>query len=472
LSVIEERARAYDQAQTILGIAEQRHSMRSLYVGILLALAGTLSLALVVFLAISGQIDRNTFYRTFERTDELQLEEARKALDGGGPAAVSAYMQLADRVFGGSHYLLNSSGVDIVSGRDLSSLLPGEGAVEGRQRRAGKLVISRRAADGAYWFIALPPNRPQPWVYFPYYLLVIGATGILCWAAAVWLVSPIRNLTATVERFGRGDLSSRWHTNRRDEIGYLGQAFNETAERLQQLLTSERRLLADISHELRSPLARLKFAVRLARSSPDQAHALDRIERDVDRITFMVSELVEITRAEGDPEARKFEVVDLEQVVNDIVSEERLDAELRECRLQVSGQLEQALWGDPELLRRAVANVLQNAIRYSPSHSAVEVTLAETADISMVEIRDHGPGVAEELLPQIFKPFFRAEESRDTNSGGIGLGLAIAMRAVQVHQGSITAENAKPGLKVRIVLPRLTSKEKLTIKTLDKPISV
>jgi two-component system sensor histidine kinase CpxA len=186
----------------------------------------------------------------------------------------------------------------------------------------------------------------------------------------------------------------------------------------------------------------------------------------------MVSELVEITRAEGDPEARKFEVVDLEQVVNDIVSEERLDAELRECRLQVSGQLEQALWGDPELLRRAVANVLQNAIRYSPSHSAVEVTLAETADISMVEIRDHGPGVAEELLPQIFKPFFRAEESRDTNSGGIGLGLAIAMRAVQVHQGSITAENAKPGLKVRIVLPRLTSKEKLTIKTLDKPISV
>ena len=154
------------------------------------------------------------------------------------------------------------------------------------------------------------------------------------------MVSPIRNLTATVERFGRGDLSARWHTRRRDEIGYLARAFNETAERLQRLLTSERRLLADISHELRSPLARLKFAVRLARTSPDQGHALDRIERDVDRITSMVSELVEITRAEGDPEARKFEIVDLEQVVNDIVSEERLDAELRECRLQVSGQLE------------------------------------------------------------------------------------------------------------------------------------
>jgi signal transduction histidine kinase len=451
--------------------------MRSLYVAILLALTGTLSLSLVVFLAISGQIERNTFYRTFERTDELQLEEARKALDRGGPAAVSAYMQLANRIFGGSHYLLNSAGVDVVSGQDLSNLIPGAGATEGRQRRAGKLVISRRAADGAYWFIALPPNRPHPWVFFPYYLLVIGATGLLCWAAAVWLVSPIRNLTATVERFGRGDLSARWHTHRRDEIGSLARAFNETAERLQRLLTSERRLLADISHELRSPLARLKFAVRLARSSPDQGYALDRIERDVDRITFMVSELVEITRAEGDPEARKFAIVDLEQVVNDIVSEERLDAELRECSLQVGGQLERPLWGDAELLRRAVANVLRNAIRYSPSHSAVELRLAETADTSIVEIRDYGPGVAEQQLSQIFKPFFRAEESRDANSGGIGLGLAIAMRAVQVHQGTITAENAKPGLKVRIALPRLPSGEKVAIKTLDnstsvKPISV
>src|SRR5277367_5832817 len=434
--------------------------MRSLYLGILLAMAGTLSLSLVVFLAISRNIERTTFYRTFEQTDELQLEEARKALGRGGPAAVSAFMQLVNRVFGGSHYLLNSAGVDVVSGQDLSNLIPGAGATEGRQRRAGKLVISRRAADGAYWFIALPPPRPHPWDFFPYYLLVIGATEVLCWAAAVWLVSPIRNLTATVERFGRGDLSARWHTHRRDEIGSLAGAFNETAERLQRLLTSERRLLADISHELRSPLARLKFAVRLARTSPDQGHALDRIERDVDRITSMVSELVEITRAEGDPEARKFEIVDLAQVVNDIVSEERLDAELRECRLEVSGQLERPLWGDSELLRRAVANVLRNAIRYSPSHSTVEVTLLETADASMVEIRDHGPGVSEELLSQIFKPFFRVEEARDASSGGIGLGLSIAMRAVQVHQGAITAENAKPGLKVQIVLPRLPSKEK------------
>jgi signal transduction histidine kinase len=433
--------------------------MRSLYLAIWLAMAGTLSLSLVVFLAISRNIEQATVYRTFERIDELQLEQARNAFEQGGGAAVSTYLQNSNRVFGGSHLLLNTAGVDVVSGKDASNLLPEGGVSEGRERRGGELVISRRSEDGAYWFIALEPIRSHPWVFVPYYLLVIGATGILCWGAAVWLVSPIRSLTATVERFGRGDLSARWNTSRRDEIGSLGRAINQTAERLQRLLTSERRLLADISHELRSPLARLKFAVRLARTAPDRDQALDRIERDVDRISSMVSELVEITRAEGDPEASKFVVVDLNQVVKDVVCEERLDAELRGCSLRRRGELQQELWGDRELLRRAVGNVLRNAIRYSPIGSAVEITLAENDHCTTVEVRDYGPGVAEDLLSQIFKPFFRVEDARDTQSGGVGLGLSIAMRAVQLHQGAITAENASPGLRVQIRLPHLPGTE-------------
>ncbi len=437
--------------------------MKSLYFGILLAMAGTLSLSLVVFLAISKNIEQATVYRTFARTDELQLEEARMAMDQGGPAAVSAYLQHVNRVFGGSHFLLNAAGVDVVSGEDRSNLIPSAGAVQGRQRRAGELVISRRATDGAYWFIAVEPTRSRPWLYFPYYLLVIGATGILCWATAVWLVSPLRSLTATVERFGRGDLTARWSTRRRDEIGYLARAFNETADRLQRLLTGERRLLADISHELRSPLARLKLAIRLARTSPNQGHALDRIERDVDRITSMVSELVEITRAEGDPEASKFTTVDLNQLVKEIACEERLEAELRECSLHVRGQLQRPLWADRELLHRAIANVLRNAIRYSPGHSTVDIVLAEDADSTTVGIRDYGPGVPEDLLVHIFKPFFRVEDARDTQSGGVGLGLSIAMRAIQLHQGVITAQNAKPGLHVQIMLPHIAAADKATL---------
>lgn len=445
--------------------------MRSLYVGILLTMVAILSLSLMVFYGISKQLERVVFFPVFSAMDELQLEDAQKALDQDGPAAVSAYMRRLDRLFGGSHYLLNSVGLDVVSGKDRSELIPPSG-VEGRQSRGGETIISHRTQDGTLWFIAVSPTRPHPGTFLPYYLLVIAATGLLSWIAAVWLVSPIRNLTATVERFGRGDLSARLTTRRRDEFGYLARAFNEMADRLKNLLTSERRLLADISHEMRSPLARLKFAVRLARTSPDQSLAIDRIERDVDRIASMVSELVEITRAEGDPEARKFEMVDLGEVVNEIVSDERLEAELRGCRFQVHGHLSRPLWGDRELLRRAIENVVRNAVRYSPQQSIVTITLIESTQSAIVKVRDHGVGVPGELLTQIFKPFFRVEEARDVQSGGVGLGLSIAKRAIHLHQGTITAENANPGLEVQITLPRLDSTQNSPEKVLDNSTPV
>lgn len=444
--------------------------MRSLYVGILLTMVGILSLSLMVFYGISRQLERTVFFPVFDAMDELQLEDAQKALDQDGPDAVSEYMQRLDRLFGGNHYLLNSVGLDVVSGKDRSELIPPSG-VEGRQSRGGETIISHRTQDGTLWFIAVSPTRPHPRTFMPYYVLVIAATGVLSWITAVWLVSPIRNLTATVERFGRGDLSARLSTARHDEFGYLARAFNETADRLQNLLTSERRLLADISHEMRSPLARLKFAVRLARTSPDQSLAIDRIERDVDRIASMVSELVEITRAEGDPEARKFEMVDLGEIVNEIVSDERLEAELRGCRFQIHGHLSRPLWGDRELLRRAIENVVRNAVRYSPQHSSVEITLVESPESTIVKIRDRGVGVPDDLLSQIFKPFFRVEEARDVQSGGVGLGLSIAKRAVHLHQGAITATNANPGLEVQITLPRLDSTQSSLEKIADKSVS-
>ena len=444
--------------------------MRSLYVGILLTMVGILSLSLMVFYGISRQLERVVFFPVFSAMDELQLEDAQKALDQDGPAAVSAYMQRLDRLFGGNHYLLNSVGLDVASGKDRSNLIPPSG-VEGRQIRGRETIISHKTRDATLWFIAVSPTRPHPGTFTPYYLLVIAATGVLCWIAAVWLVSPIRELTATVERFGRGDLSARLGTARRDEFGYLARAFNEMADRLQNLLTSERRLLADISHEMRSPLARLKFAVRLARTSPDQSLAIDRIERDVDRIASMVSELVEITRAEGDPEARKFEMVDLGEVVNEIVSDERLEAELRGCRFHIHGRLSRPIWGDRELLRRAIENVVRNAVRYSPRHSSVNISLTENPETAIVKIRDQGVGVPDELLTQIFKPFFRVEEARDVQSGGVGLGLSIAKRAVHLHQGAITAENANPGLEVQITLPRLDSTQSRLEKVTDTSVS-
>ncbi len=280
---------------------------------------------------------------------------------------------------------------------------------------------------------------------------------MLCWLASIGVISPIRRIAATIARFGHGDLTARVNTTRSDEIGQLGRSFNQMAERLERLIASERRLLGDISHEVRSPLARLKFAVKLARTAPDPKSALDRIERDVDRITALVADIVEITFIEGNPTVQDMSIVHPSQIIDEIVRDCALEAQFRNCSLSVSGALRGCILGNRELLRRAVENVVRNAIRYAPQQSEIHLSLSETAREATIAVRDFGPGVPEDTLNRIFDPFFRVEEARDTtNGGGSGMGLSIAKRAVQLHHGCIVAENASPGLRVRITIPFAT----------------
>jgi two-component system sensor histidine kinase CpxA len=220
------------------------------------------------------------------------------------------------------------------------------------------------------------------------------------------------------------------------------------AERIQTLLAAERRLLLDISHELRSPLARLGVAVELARSGDDQAAALDRIQKEADRLNDLVGELLQVTRAEGDPTSIRRELVRLDELVRDIVETNRIEATARGCELalEVSGAVQ--IEGQPELLRRAIENVLRNAIPHTPTGTTVEIGLRG----STICVRDYGSGVPEDELPRIFDPFYRVENDRDRSSGGVGLGLAIARRAVELHHGSLHARNANPGLLVEIRL--------------------
>jgi two-component system sensor histidine kinase CpxA len=286
----------------------------------------------------------------------------------------------------------------------------------------------------------------------PYYLLVLSAVAVLCWLLAAYIASPLRSLAGAVDRFGRGDLSARVHFRRRDEIGNLARSFNAMAERIETLLTAERRLLQDISHELRSPLARLSFAVELTRTAPDREAAVARMKKEVERLTKLVGALLEVTRAEGDAASRRSEDVRLDEVVAEIVQDCRLEAEVRGCRIafDVSAAV---VRGDPELLRRAVENVLRNAIAYAPVDSSVEVGLAAGESGVELAIRDYGPGVPDALLPKLCEPFFRVDDSRDSATGGVGLGLAIASRAVHLHHGELMAENGHPGLLVTMRLP-------------------
>jgi two-component system sensor histidine kinase CpxA len=225
------------------------------------------------------------------------------------------------------------------------------------------------------------------------------------------------------------------------------------ADRIETLLSAERRLLQDVSHELRSPLARLGFAVELARGEEEREEALARVRKEADRMTALVGELLQLTRIEGDPAACKWSSVALDHLLEEIVDSCNLEAVARKCRLVLWPVQPAVMSGERELLHRAVENIVRNAIRHAPEATAVEIGLELRGETAFISVRDHGSGVPDTVLTDIFKPFFRVEDDRSRASGGVGLGLTIARRAVEIHQGKIDARNALPGLEVTISLP-------------------
>jgi two-component system sensor histidine kinase CpxA len=287
----------------------------------------------------------------------------------------------------------------------------------------------------------------------PAHLFVVALALLLCAALAVYVTAPLRRLRDAMDRFGSGDLEARAQTRRRDEIGQVTSAFNQMAGRIKTLLEAERRLLLDISHELRSPLTRLGVAVELARSGQGDTQSLDRIQREADRLNSLVGGLLEVTRAEGDPSDRRSVPVRLDALVRDVTDDCNIEAEARACTLALSAETPVTVPGDPELLRRAFENVLRNAIRYAPKETRVDIGVVNGSGRVRVRVRDFGPGVPEEALPRLFDPFYRVDVDRNRNSGGTGLGLSIARRAVEVHRGTLRAKNANPGLEVEMELP-------------------
>jgi signal transduction histidine kinase len=389
----------------------------------------------------------------FSKFLSVQLENARCAYEAGGKRALQEFFGRYEQYYPGNYSLVNKSGIDVLTGLDREAEV--RRFPPNRQWRVGRdrMKMSWPSQDGKYTLIidaVIPPGPPNP---VPYYLWIVFATIVFCYILAVQIGSPLLALEHTVDRFGRGDLGIRAEPSGSEEFGKLARAFNLMADRLQTLLTAERRLLQDVSHELRSPLARLKFATELARTSGDREASLDRIEREIDRLTALVSELLQVTRAENDPQSRNLHLISLSDLVTQVVDDCSVETQASGCRVQFSMEEDIQILGDRELLRRAFENVLRNAIRYAPEDTKIKVTLEKQAREARIEVRDYGPGVPPSALENLFKPFFRVDADRNKNSGGVGLGLSIAERAVAVHGGRIRARNAGPGLAVEIVVP-------------------
>lgn len=303
--------------------------------------------------------------------------------------------------------------------------------------------------------VFLTPYQSPGWLpHFPPFTIPVSA--LVTFVFAYFLTNPVRKLRLAFRRFAAGDMSVRLPVARsalRDwggaDIRTLMIDFNEMADRIQALLEAHKTLLRDVSHELRSPLARLNVALELAREEAGEAnHALDRAELESGRLNALIGELLSLSLMESIHDVPNPKPVQLTEIVAMLMPDLQFEADSRGCRVIHSGSDGCAVIGSEDLLRRAVENVIRNAIRYSPSGADVTLeTSTQSADAGLkavLRVCDAGPGVPEESLQSIFRPFYRVDSARQSSTGGFGVGLAIAQRAVQLHGGTIRAFN-RPG---------------------------
>jgi two-component system sensor histidine kinase CpxA len=332
---------------------------------------------------------------------------------------------------------------------------------------------SRASSDGLhrYTLILAPPPGPRLFLGprglpIPGLFIAVISSGFVCYLLAWFLTMPVVRLRAATRLLAAGDLTARAgapNIRRRDEVAGLMRDFDAMAERLENLVKAQSRLLNDISHELRSPLARLNVALGLARqrANMESAAMLDRIELEAGRLNELIGRLLTLARLEdGDKHVPSTPVL-LQEVVLSVAEDAEFEAQARHCH--VHSEIPAGSWdvrGDASLLHSAIENVVRNAIRYTREGSTVEIQLEKsnsaTGSQAVVRVTDYGDGVPADALEKLFQPFYRLDDARGRQTGGVGLGLAITERAVRFHGGRVTAKNrAEGGLMVEIHLPLL-----------------
>lgn len=299
-------------------------------------------------------------------------------------------------------------------------------------------------------------NQRFPW-QLP--LMIFVLSGVCCFLLVWRLLRPIKQLQAATQKMAEGDLNARVGESvlGEDEIGQLGRDYNQMADKVSQHVDAQKRLLADISHELRSPLARQQVAMSLVRKtlkhndSVGMLKAIDRIEVENERLNDMIGQLLMLSRLEAN-QVFEFSRVDLNMLLQRLSVDATFEAESKRKRISFIEHDTAIIEGNRELLLRAIENVVRNAIHYASRH--IQVSLTTAGGVITLCVEDDGPGVAEDELEQLFNPFYRLSAARDRHTGGVGLGLAIARQAVQSHGGKISAKNTpEGGLSVCIQLP-------------------
>ena len=331
-----------------------------------------------------------------------------------------------------------------------------------RPQRAAPQIVG---PDGSTYTVLLVPRRPSvfgalslPGISLTILCIALVVSAFASWWLAQHLSAPIRRIQAGARALASENLDVRVSAGlegRKDELAVLARDFDAMADQLRSNRSAIAQLLRDISHELRSPLARMRVAVGLARQpTADLTRQLDRLEREIERLDGLISQVLKLARLHGTDAPFEREAFEVDEVLEEVVRDANFEGAVKGCRVQLQGAAKARVHGNRELLRSAVENVLRNAVRYSPPGALVDVAVERSDGGLSILIRDHGPGVPESDLERIFEPFYRVAESRDRDSGGEGIGLAITSQVMKAHGGLAKASNrAGGGFEVRLSLP-------------------
>lgn len=326
-----------------------------------------------------------------------------------------------------------------------------------------------RGSDGAVYRVMFdPPPRRGPfsppfslWVRVGLMAIALAVSGLISYWLARSIANPVKRLQAAAHALSGGNLDARAGpevARRRDELGMLGREFDSMAERLSALIAARQRLLRDISHEVRSPLARMQMAIGLARQDPaSTGEQFDRVQREIERLDRLIGHILEYARLDRDPATFAFEQVDLVELVRQIVHDAEFESQSPPGRLTFTSESAAMVRADPNVLHAAVDNIVRNALIHADGQLPIHVTLTQDERELHISVRDHGPGVPEVELARIFEPFYRAGrvDAKHISTEGTGIGLAITQRAAAVHGGRVVARNAEDGgLVVTLTLPR------------------
>jgi two-component system sensor histidine kinase CpxA len=407
-------------------------------------------------------------YDTLFKSLQLEAVQSVQAFETGGCSAFEVYAAARSQALtldDGENRHLCGAQIQYPAGQRTNPL---HGSKISGTQYGGQYIwsVPVTSAGGARYLLLL--SRPyvpihHPWYQdlwhfgFPQLLVAIVVGGVTTYALVLIFTRPLVRLRTAARQLAQGNLKARVKAPpqsardfREDEFKALVYDFNHMAARLESLVNAQHLLLRDVSHELRSPLARLSVGLELARedAAPEMTAHLNRIEREAEKLNQLIGQLLTLSSMEAAEKSENFQPVSLKALIAEILPDAEYEAQQRRSAIAFAAGEDCAIAGNRELLYRAIENVVRNAVRYTEPGSAVEICLhcsqLEEKRTAVLEVSDHGPGIPETDLNDIFRPFYRVDRARSSETGGFGVGLAIADRAVKLHGGELCAVN-RPG---------------------------